>query len=374
MKKILRVIFRISIVILMMFFSIMITVKIGENKNLPNIITIIIPIFLMSITIILGITLLSNPTVKLSFKKKTRIKKGKKNKDFVQLCENIKSECESLNIYRKKAIIYLLLITLSCILIFLIPIINKQALSITVFIILALIISVIGFYKKNLDEFKNEFKKAIIKKIVYYICPKLQYQYDGNSNMFETYSSIFPKNDEYNGFETSDYIYGEMNGIHFQICKISLLNFYGEKSDRELHSLDTFLFSQNELNFSSPSIIILKPNNYFYTYNTERIQMDDEEFEKYFDVFSDSDMITMQILTHDVMEELVSFYTQYRCKFEIIIKDNKLFIKFLTGDVFNPKVLKKITDSDLLWTYYTILNFVTRLCIKINNSFEGTEI
>ena len=61
--------------------------------------------------------------------------------------------------------------------------------------------------------------------------------------MFKAYNSVFPKNEEYNGFETSDYICGNMNGISLQICKISLLNLNNEKE--VLYTSEVFLFSQN---------------------------------------------------------------------------------------------------------------------------------
>ena len=53
---------------------------------------------------------------------------------------------------------------------------------------------------------------------------------------------------------------------------------------------------------------------------------------------------------------------------------SQVIVSKKTVDVFNPKVLKKVTDSNLLLTYYSVLNFVTRLCIKINKSLDGKEI
>ena len=64
--------------------------------------------------------------------------------------------------------------------------------------------------------------------------------------------------------------------------------------------------------------------------------MDSKEFEKYFDVYSNSDIITMEILTHDIMEELVQFYDKYKIKFEIVIKNYNIYIRFDTGAVFEP--------------------------------------
>lgn len=72
MKKILRVFFRIIIVMSMVVFTIMTLINISKNKEIPSVFGIIIYLTLISITIVLSIILLSNPTRKISFRKKLR--------------------------------------------------------------------------------------------------------------------------------------------------------------------------------------------------------------------------------------------------------------------------------------------------------------
>ena len=85
--------------------------------------------------------------------------------------------------------------------------------------------------------------------------------------------------------------------------------------------------------------------------------MDSKEFEKYFDVYSNSDIITMEILTHYIMGELVQFYDKYKIKFEIVIKNYNIYIRFNTGAVFELNILKKSNDINTLWVYYNILKY-----------------
>ena len=129
------------------------------------------------------------------------------------------------------------------------------------------------------------------------------------------------------------------------------------------------------MQFKVPYTITIEPNEFVNRNNKNRVDMDSKDFEKYFDVYSDFEINAMQVLTHDVMEELYSFYQKYRVKLKIIIKDDNIFIKFQTGDVFKPpKVYTKVTNSNLLWIYYVVIEFVTNFSIKLNKALEGIEI
>ena len=85
-------------------------------------------------------------------------------------------------------------------------------------------------------------------------------------------------------------------------------------------------------------------------------------------------MLDMEILTHDVMQELTEFYDTYKIKFETVIKNNNIYIKFDTGAMFEPNILKKSNDINSLWIYYNVLNFVTNLTIKINKLLKDLEV
>ena len=82
----------------------------------------------------------------------------------------------------------------------------------------------------------------------------------------------------------------------------------------------------------------------------------------------------MEILTHDIMEELVNFYVKYKIKFEIVIKNNNIYIRFDTGSMFEPNILRKSNDINTLWVYYSILNFVTNFSFKINKLLKDVEV
>lgn len=106
----------------------------------------------------------------------------------------------------------------------------------------------------------------------------------------------------------------------------------------------------------------------------ERIEMDSAEFEKYFDVYADDSIQTMQVLTSDIMEMMIDFIKESDIKFEITITQNNFYIRFKTGSIFEANKLKSSVDFDTLKEVFDIINFtfnITRALVKVT---EETEI
>ena len=82
----------------------------------------------------------------------------------------------------------------------------------------------------------------------------------------------------------------------------------------------------------------------------------------------------MEILTHEVLEEIVDFYLIYKIQFEIIIRENCIYVKYITGKVFKPSILRETTNIQLLWLYYNILKFVIEFTLKINKTMEDRKL
>ena len=133
-----------------------------------------------------------------------------------------------------------------------------------------------------------------------------------------------------------------------------------------------FLINDSLKNINS-SIRIKRNQIKIFSSNKEKVEIDNSTFEKYFDVYSDSDILAMEILTHDVMEDLVHFYNKYKIDFEIVIKGNSIYIRFNTGVMFEPNILSQEFTSTL-WVYYSILKFIIDITIKINKLLRDVQI
>ena len=101
-------------------------------------------------------------------------------------------------------------------------------------------------------------------------------------------------------------------------------------------------------------------------YKKNKLEMDSQEFENYFDVISTNNIQTLQVLTPDVMNMLLKFEQEHNIKVELTIKKNKIYIRFHCKKFFTPPVLS-IMDYKTLLRDYNIINFtfdITRELIK----------
>ncbi len=70
---------------------------------------------------------------------------------------------------------------------------------------------------------------------------------------------------------------------------------------------------------------------YNYSGYKNKLEMDSSEFEKKFDVFASDKIIGMQILTADIMEEILQFKNKIKEDFDIFINNNVIYLRFHCG-------------------------------------------
>lgn len=134
------------------------------------------------------------------------------------------------------------------------------------------------------------------------------------------------------------------------------------------------IFSVSKLNYYVDNELRIYNSPYAINSTKNKVEMDSSDFEKYFNVNSSSEILSMQILTHDVMDDLVNFYKEYNIDLEIVIKGNNIYIRFDTGAMFEPNILKKSTDMNTLWVYYKIIKFITNFTNKTNKLIANLDI
>ena len=102
--------------------------------------------------------------------------------------------------------------------------------------------------------------------------------------------------------------------------------------------------------------------------------MDSSDFEEIFDIYAEDKIYAMRILTTDVMMLLLDFYEKYEMKFEIILKEQKIFLRFYTGKIFEKKLFRNPMKKKNLFIYYSIMEFVIELTKSINRALEQIEL
>ena len=209
-----------------------------------------------------------------------------------------------------------------------------------------------NFYD-NLEYFPN-------KEMPEYIYDKLQYEY-------------------YDSYESEDYMEGQINNKYsIQMAEVftqeeqEYTDSEGETQTREITKFHG-LFAKIVMDKSINSELQIMQNGTLIF--DKSLKMDSSEFEKYFDVKASNQIIGMQILTADVMEELVDFENKTKMKFDIVIKENELYLRFHSGDMFEPTNLKNgPLDKKTIEKYFYMLNFTYNLSNKLIDVINNTEI
>ena len=230
-------------------------------------------------------------------------------------------------------------------------------------------------------SYKITYKKEIIEEFIKLVSAEIEYKtssFDtdvivGNYKRANFDSKIFNK------FDIDDYIVGKLeDNVYVEISDLNIQKkeIYYHKGRRKETIIEIFkgIFSKTECDKDIGTYIKISKNKLkvFEQYN--RVEMDSQEFEKYFDIYSENKILTMQLLTSDVMATLIDFYNKYNIDYEIVIRNNKIYMRFFTGAMFEPKIFGNSMDKELLLKYYCILKFIVDVTKEVNKALKEVEI
>ena len=178
----------------------------------------------------------------------------------------------------------------------------------------------------------------------------------------------------FNRYNYTDYIEGNLSdNIFIRMADIDVKFVSGSGKNRSVQNIFEGIFAVTDTNKNINGYVKISRNNLIKD-NDFRINMDSEEFEKIFDVFSKDKILAMQILTADVMESLIKFKNKYDIDFEIVLMNNNIYLRFFVSNMFEPKIFGSSMDKELIYIYYIILDFIVEITEKINNLVIETEI
>lgn len=225
-------------------------------------------------------------------------------------------------------------------------------------------------YKKYNKKYQKTYKDIVINEFLDSLPYRLNYNNRENSKLIKYFFNANFINTDYCTFSSDDYISGYAKKIWIEISDIKILKQF--RKGKQVHW--TGIMSYSKINKNIHGEVRIKRNKLIKKSNNTRIALDSGEFEKKFDVFANSRILAMEILTHDVMEEIIQFINSHTIDFEIVIKENKIFIKYEVGDIFEGKILSKSTNIKSLWVCYNVINFIINLTTKINKILEEKEV
>lgn len=293
------------------------------------------------------------------------------NEIYLKICENSGRELEELRINNKKRIMLIMLISVGVS--FLLAVITQ---NIGFIMLIFIIMAVMLLKNKSRWKYKKLFKEKVIGEFVKNYSDNLEFfPYEGISRM----SYLNAEFERFDIFHTEDLITGKItNNLHINMAEVHTeRESVDSDGDSTTHTLFHGLFAEVQLTKKVSQITTIRKDTILDGkgdgINT-KLDMDSIEFEKIFDVHTTNKIECMQILTADIMQLLIDFKTKNKIVPEITLKENMLYVRFKTGNVFEPKFMKSALDFDTLKKYYDIITFTLELAEKFSENILETEI
>ena len=239
-----------------------------------------------------------------------------------------------------------------------------------------------GKYKKEMPIYKNSFKENVISKIVPLVNSNLLY-FNGNDiaiNIEPEYRASGFDGYDYNSFKIDDYIQGNIeDDLILRMADVIVKNIIqtknGESSEDIFNGIFVMINSgdTDDKEKDNNKIVTIYSNVYSINPDT-KVEVESEEFNKYFLVSTNDKIYALQILTADVINILLTYKKVYDLDFEIKIRGARTYIRFHIDNMFEPKIFKEALNKDDIYIYYNVLKFIIDFSKELNKVIKETSL
>ena len=230
---------------------------------------------------------------------------------------------------------------------------------------------------RTFEKYQRLFKKLFIDKFINNFYN--QVEYFPNKKMPEHIFEEAEHYTYYDNYYSDDYIEAKINNKYdidmaeIHTTKIETHTDKDGNTTREEETIFHGLFSKIVIDKSINSKLEILPNRSLLRKN--KLEMDSSEFEKNFDVSATNKIIAMQLLTADIMEDLIEFKNKTNMFYDVIINNNIIYLYFHCGPMFETNLSKhEIVNKQSLQRYFYMLNFTYNLSKKLIKLINETEI
>lgn len=236
----------------------------------------------------------------------------------------------------------------------------------------ALFVVSLVYVGKSTKRYNQIFKTVILPNLLFNIDKNLTYTpKKGLPNNVYDQSGLAIK---YNHYSSEDYISGYIaDNALLEMSEIMAEDIQTNEKGQPV-VVDSFngILAVATLKKSVNNNIKIVKNSFWKTKRDANIRIASIQFEKYFDMYADNKISAMQIFTTDVIEEIIGFVEEMKTYVEISIINNKFYITFKTGQMYEGGITKN--TKELLSKYYVITYFMITLVKRINKAIEDAEL
>jgi hypothetical protein len=237
---------------------------------------------------------------------------------------------------------------------------------------------------KRMQLFRAEYKNEVIKKIVTFLDPNLNFEYQNRISDAEFYKSkIFLTSADRSKGE--DLIYGKLDKTEIMFSELHLeyktssTDSNGNRND-QWHTIFKGIFFIADFNKHFQTETVVLPDGLeklfgkfarslqkISTRKGKLIQLENPEFEKYFKVYADDPIESRYILSPALMERIVEFRKKSNIKISLSFIDSKIYMALpITKDLFEPRVFNNNYDFEFIKESFGYLLLFTSIVDEMN--------
>lgn len=248
---------------------------------------------------------------------------------------------------------------------------SPATIPLSILIVFALIILI---YNKNTQKYRHIYKTKVLQRFIQLYDKNLNYNPEKGLPNTIYNDAEFEKYDKYS---SKDLIYGDLDTYEIkmsQICTEKITIASDGSSQYTSLFIGLFAVSTFENNFNGTIKVRTDRGKLLNTFHKKnKLEMDSQEFEKYFDVISTNNLQAMQVLTSDIMNMLIDFEQTCKMKIELTIKKHKIFIRFHSKTFLKPPLFSVINYKTLLKDY-NLINFTFDISKALIKTTAETKI
>lgn len=241
--------------------------------------------------------------------------------------------------------------------------------------ILVSFIVFLTFYHRNNITYRTLYKIRVIDKLITGYSKSFSYTPVSDMSVYEYKEAEF--HEFFDRYITEDEIEGTLSDN--SKVKMAQVATFKEEIERkedgtiERREVETFrgLYGFVRLNYPISNIIKVTTNSFLRKYDAKRIEVESTEFEKLFDIQANNKINAMQIFTPELLEKFVSLNFNKRNAFEVKVHNMTIYFRYRCGEIFEPPALSSGVDYDLLYKYFSIINYPIEI---VENIIENAKL
>ena len=238
-------------------------------------------------------------------------------------------------------------------------------------------------YKFLIKDYTKEFKEKVIAPLIKEIDSNLQYTRAIHvpMHLFNRSKIFTQKPDRFNG---NDFVKGKIDGVDIQFSDIHAEKEYKDSKGRRHYDTifrGLFIVSEFNKNFKGRTVVLpdiaqntfgdllggwLQSNN---INRKELVKMDNPKFEKEFVVYSTDQIEARYILSHALMEKLLTFQKRSKHPLCISFVGGSIYIAIKSNeDQFEPSIFHSLLKYKIAMEYVNTLHLATGVVqeLKLN--------